>query len=238
MKLSRITESFSALYGTLIRPEKEFYHLNDRPIWFSSFLILCVGKMLVEYLHLSVELKVIASSVLSTLEPDKTETAMQFFSATSGIAIALMPAAIIIKNLITAGLLYGMINLWTDRVRFKKLFSVAIHSWIIVLIAKYCNLLILNLKGTDQLLYLDDLKVNLGLDILLKGNENIFIKTIFENITIFSLWYLVVLTIGVAIVSGMSLKKASIAVLFVWAMNICFRVGQAMWIRGIEASFR
>jgi hypothetical protein len=224
-------------FGVLYRPEQEFERIGTEPKWLGSYVYLCAGKMVVEYLHLLVLLPVIRMDFSNSLSPSTAERTLWSLKTTSYITLTLTPAEVIIKALITAGLLYWLIILIDTKVKFKKLLSAAIHCWIIVLIARYCNLLILYLKGSEQLAHLNDLQVNLGLDILLKDNESVVMRTICESMTIFSLWYLVVLIIGAAIVSGISRKKASLIVIFIWTMTVAWKTGLSMWNRIMEAPF-
>jgi hypothetical protein len=235
MREFRITAPLRQLYGTLVWPDEEFARLNAHPTWFWSYFYLCAGQVAVEYLHSRIELRILASDVFNNLDPGRLESTRAFFRVMSYITVGLAPVAIAIVSLVTAGMLYWLIRLSVDGLKFNRLFSIAVHCWAIVLIGRYCNLLILYLKGPKKLLYLDDLRVNLGLDVFLKGNENAVTKAILENITVFSLWYVVVLALGVSIVSGISKKKAAVAVAFVWALGVAWKVGQSMLVTTFQA---
>lgn len=53
---STIAAPLLRFFGVLYRPEQEFEHIGAKPIWLGSFVYLCAGKMVVEYLILIVVL--------------------------------------------------------------------------------------------------------------------------------------------------------------------------------------
>lgn len=216
-------------FGVLVQPEREFESLNARPRWFASFLYLCAGKAVIEHFHSLIELRVITSDAFGALDPDRLEKSVQFIKTMSYFTIALIPAVIIVKNLIVAALLYWLISLVNEEVQFRKIFVVSVHCWLIVLIARFFNLLILVLRGSENLVHLEDLDVNLGLDIMLRENQNPALRALFENINVFSLWHLTVLIIGVSIVASISKRRATMAAMFVWVLTVALKVGQSIW---------
>jgi hypothetical protein len=229
VKAFQVIEPLSDFFGILVRPEREFESLSARPRWFASFLYLCAGKAIIEYFHSLIELRVITSDVFSALDPDKLEKSAQFIKAVSYFTIALTPAVIIIKNLVAAALLYWLITLVSEEVQFRKIFIVSIHCWLIVLVARFFNLLILILRGSENLVYLEDLDVNLGLDIMLGESQNPVLRALFENINVFSLWHLSLLIVGISIVAGISKRRAAMAAMFVWVLTVALKVGQSIW---------
>lgn len=229
MEIYRFTRPLRSLFGVVVHPTTEFVRMKENDSWLGVYVYLCLGKIIVEMAHYFIEMKVIENLSFETLEPGKVETAVNFVKATGFFAAILIPGSIILKNLITAGIIYSLITFLSNRVEFKKVFSVSIHCWLILLIGRYFNLLILHLKGIENLSYLRDLKVNLGLDILLGGSENIVLTIILENITVFSIWHFIVMILGITIVANISRKMTIAIMAFVWIMGIAWKICYAFF---------
>ena len=190
MQLPTLLVPLSDMFRTIFAPKSEFVRVKEKTRWAGLFVYLCIGKIIVESLHYSIELKVLKTVTSGTLEAAQIERAFGFINMTAWFTVVLVPIFIIVKNMIIAGILYWLIVLLARNTDFKKLFSVSLRCWLIFLIGRYFNLAILYIKGTEQISHLEDLKVNLGLDIFLRGDESILLRTICENITIFSVWYI------------------------------------------------
>jgi hypothetical protein len=110
---------------------------------------------------------------------------------------------------------------------FKTLFSMNIHCGVIFLLGEVVNFLLIrtNILGD----YSTPLRGRfpVGLDILLLGaNEpNIYLSIILHSTSVFLIWYIVVLSLGIRVVTGTSKAKAIAIAATLWCTMVLLVLG-------------
>lgn len=111
-------------------------------------------------------------------------------------------------------------------VNFRTLFSVNVHCGIIFLLGEVVNFLLVraNLLGDDKFLLPN--RFPTGLDLLLIGGAkpDIYVLILLHSTSVFIVWYLVVLSLGIRISTGSSKIRSAVIAIGLW----CFTVGLAL----------
>ncbi len=184
----------------------------------NPFAVLGMGSVCASWLYSRIELGVIESSSLETLDPATADRLIAFLKLANAAILGLSPVVMLVKWLFAAGILYWLLVLVRDDVRFRSVLSVTAHCWIVTLLGEYMNVVILHLKRLFAGGLPGDPNVVLGLDILLGESDGIVLGTFFENITVFSIWYTCLMILGLSIVAGVSKRQAAFAVVFLWLL--------------------
>ncbi len=110
---------------------------------------------------------------------------------------------------------------------FKTLYSVNIHCGAIFLLGELANFLLIraNILGD----YSTPLRGRfpVGLDVLLLGVDepNIYLSIILHSTSVFLIWYIVVLSLGIRVVTGTSKAKAAVIAVTLWCMLVLLALG-------------
>ncbi len=104
---------------------------------------------------------------------------------------------------------------------FKGIFAQVVHAEVILTIMNLVNVVILHVGGVDRIDNVTDLQLFPGLDILLdnqSGDVPLFI--VLNSINLFSVWYLAVLSNGVAVATGGGRRTTAIVVSGLWLTGV------------------
>ena len=102
--------------------------------------------------------------------------------------------------------------------RFKSLYSLNIHCGVIFLLGEVVNFLLVRTNILAD--YTTPLRGRfpVGLDVLLLGVDepNIYLSIILHSTSVFLIWYIVVLSLGIRVVTGTSRAKAAVIAVTFW----------------------
>ena len=128
--------------------------------------------------------------------------------------------------LILAAVLYfTSILIGAEQAKFKTFYAVTVYSELILVLMGIVNILLLHIKGIDNLQHITDLQAIIGLDYFLSDKTtNIPLFTFLNSINIFSIWYIATLTLGVSIGTNFSRLKSALLVSTVWLLGLGFQV--------------
>ena len=109
---------------------------------------------------------------------------------------------------------------------FRTLFSINVHCGIIFLLGEAVNFLLVRarLLGDDKFLLPNRFPVGLDLLLLGRNQPSIYLAILLHSTSVFILWYLVTLSLGIRSATGSSTLRSTIITISLW----CFMVGLAL----------
>jgi hypothetical protein len=111
--------------------------------------------------------------------------------------------------------------------RFKSLYSLNIHCGTIFLLGEVVNFLLLRtpILGDHSTPLRGRFPV--GLDVLLLGvdDPDLYLSIILHSTSVFLLWYIVVLSLGIHVVAGTSKTKAAVIGTVLWCTLVLLALG-------------
>ena len=107
---------------------------------------------------------------------------------------------------------------------FKYIYAGVVHAEVILSLAGIVNIL-LYVRGIDNIQDPTDLVAVVGMDYFISDrSSNMPLFTFLSSINIFSIWYLVTLSIGISILTGFGKLKSGIVVTSVWLLSVGYQV--------------
>lgn len=228
--------NFIGSFNVFFTPLTIFNDLNKQPRWFTVFFIITGITIFIGYLSLPFKQEVMFSALSAQLGEARAQETLSNASRFAFLGLLIAPIPLLIKWVIVAALLYySVILIGSQHIGFKKIFSVVVHSELIFLFMGIVNVIILEINGIDSATSLTDLQTIVGLEyILTNKSQNIPLFTFLSNFNVFTIWYLVVLSLGLSIVSQLSKWKSAIIVSVVWFLGIGFQVGVAYLSKNLQ----
>lgn len=219
-----------------IAPTKVFEDLKNRPNWFIPFILITLLTIGVGYFLLPFKQEIMFSTLSAQIGEVRAQETLSNANRFAFVGLLFAPVPLLIKWLLVAALLYYAAILFdAHNVTFKKIFSIVVHTEFILLLIGIINILILEIKGITSVNNLSDLQTIVGLEYFLKNKTNdIYLFTILSNFNIFTIWYVIVLAIGLSIVSQLEKWKSSIIVSFVWLFGVGFQIAIAFLSANIQ----
>jgi hypothetical protein len=147
--------------------------------------------------------------------------------------ILFAPIVVCLVSLGTTILIYFLIHTLRDHDArpgsFKTVYALNLHCGAIFLLGEVVNFLLVrtNILG-DNTTPLRG-RFPLGLDMLLLGvdDPNLYLSIILHSTSVFLIWYLVVLSMGIRLVSGITKHRATIIVIVYWGTLVLMALGAA-----------
>ncbi len=214
-------------------PRAAFTELILQPNWFTVWLIIGVVLIGVGWAILPFSQQISHNKLLeSGMDDVQIEQSRGMVEGLSFVGLLFTPVPLLLKWLIFASVFYfGARFLGSpEALKFKPMFAVVAYSELILVFSELINAaLLLGFKQIDDVQDYTDLQVIPGLHLLF-GDETLGIPlfTFLSQIQPFFIWYLVVLSLGVAVVANLNRRRAEFLVVFVWLAEFGFRVVWAM----------
>ena len=138
-----------------------------------------------------------------------------------------IPVIVILFILFFAWLVSAMASMAGMRTKFRDIFSLMAACSLIPALQAIATYIVLHAKG-DEITSQDQLTPPFGLDIFLQNIHGALLGLV-NFFSIFEIWYLIVLTLGLAYLGKSSKGKAFFAITPAWLLPLVIKVVQAMF---------
>ncbi|MFA6468921.1 MAG: hypothetical protein WCW35_08480 [Bacteroidota bacterium] len=214
------------LTGIFYRPAATFHHLKVGsslviPVIILILLTLLSGELISPY-----KKHIIVTSLTEQMGETRARETVSQFGALSFILKLLAPVPTFVRVAVIACLmLIGDMAFRKTRLHYTMYFSATVYVEFILVLKDYIKLFFLYCKGIENMHTFWDLHLPIGLELLLPNwPEHIVLFTIASNVNIFVIWYVTVLTEGLATISTLRRWKAFVIVSGIWLLGIGFQV--------------
>ena len=183
------------LFNVLLEPTAVFERVREKPKFLAPFLVICALQMIIGFLNLpftQAAMHAMAASrpAAPAGAPDPTKFA--------AIGLLFVPVGLIIAYVISAGLLWILTSLMSGEAKFIPLLSVTTYASITGVLLATAGVVVLRLKGIDNVTSMADLQPALGLDLLVPEAGK-FLASVLKAINPFTIWGLILTAIGVTV---------------------------------------
>jgi hypothetical protein len=194
----------------LWRPRKVYENLKSKPYWAAPFILTVFGLVLLSLFNnaWSVQLSIVQMRLLLFNIVFTTLIVLFLWSV---VAVFLYLSIFIIDE--------------QNSVSFRSLFSIVSYCGVITMIAEIINFLLIHAKLIDDVLYSLPMQFPYGLDILtLTSNPHYALAYLLHSINPFTIWYYIILSMGLSIVAGLNKKEARMLSFTIFLCQVGFRV--------------
>lgn len=204
-------------------PESVAKRLNTRAAWLWPFLFVATGSVLIGFGLLPVTLKVIERSFPPNFPPEQLPETLANIARYQRIGIFVGALIVPLKWLIVAGVVYLSAVLLDVNVKFKSLFALVAQCSLISLLQAVMTFLIITLRA-DNVRTVQDLSPGLGLDLLVRP-ASAALAALVGYFTVFNIWHIIILGLGLHFLSGCTKKRAFAATALVWVFPLVLTLG-------------
>ena len=210
-------------------PSEAFTEIKKQPSWFTAFVIIAVVSIGIAWAILPFSEQMARAKMLeSGINEAQMEQGQAMVALFSSVGLLLTPLPLLIKWLIFAGLFYLGVRLLgnTEGLEFKPMYAAVGHAELILVFSNLINAaLLLCFKEIGDIKDVTDLHMIPSLHLIF-GSEEVGIPyfTFLHQMNPFSVWYLIVLSRGVAVVTDLSRQRAEWLVALIWLAGIGVQV--------------
>ena len=219
------------------RPRKAFTELEKNPSW--GLVSIIIAFVVISIAWVVLPLSIQLDSRYQMLESDIYDPQALQKRIKLGIfhfsGVVLSPIPLLMKCLIFSGLLYfGARWIGSPKAfKFRLMYAVVLHAELILVFSNLINTaVLLYFKKVDDIQNFTDFQVLPGLHLLL-GNQveaiPYFTFRFLSQFHLFSIWYLWVLSWGVAVITKLEMRISVFLTVTFWLAIISFRPLLSLW---------
>jgi hypothetical protein len=226
--------SIARVVGVLFSPTRTFEVIRERPTWLVAVVVLVAVSMISGYFvvqKLDIE-DVVRSSIGNSsrqLSEDQLEQAIAIQEKVIPVIsiagpVVFLPAAC----LLTALLFWVLLKMLGGEFSYKASFAATVHGLVPTGILALLGLPVVLSRselGYEEVRSGSILASNLA--VFASEETSNAMRTLLASFDVFSIWSVVLLTIGFGVVARVSRAKATAAVIGLWVVFILFKVGAA-----------
>lgn len=219
---------FSRIAGVFFSPSQTFADIARRPDWVVPVLVLLVvsyGAIFVMANKVDFTAAMRESMEQQHLSPDQQERAMRIGGVVAKSILYIAPFLGIGGLVIAAALLFLGLRMVGGQLTFLQSMAVTAYAWMPHALAGILAIVIGMTKKTitpEEMQYL----VHSNPAFLVHMKDNPILFNFLTGMDLFSIWVIILLTIGFSIAARVSKVKAFAVVFTLWAVYILFKVGQ------------
>jgi hypothetical protein len=206
-----------SLYEIFTDPAKVFARIDAGLPWWKPFIVVSVVAMAIGYIMVPFRRQAVMPT-LQQLPPEQMEQALENMRRFGAVGIVAIPIIMIVLYLIIAGITHIVINVMSQRASFKKTLSLLFFCGLIPLVEQIIATAIIASRGVESVESMADLKMSLGFAALMPNASGALVA-LAESLSLFQIWYYVVLVLGIAAIFKLSRKQAVIGILPIWLIS-------------------
>ncbi len=196
------------------------------PIITLTIIYLVAGYLMLPYTMSFIDLRMNQQISQANTPVEQAERARNVAHMIYQFLPVATPVIVILFILLFAWLVSAMASMAGLRTKFRDVFSLMAACSLIPALQQIATYVVLHTKG-DEITSQDQLTPPFGLDIFLQNIHGALLGFV-NFFSIFEIWYLIVLTIGLAYLGKSTKGKAFFAITPAWVLPLVIKVVQAM----------
>jgi hypothetical protein len=197
------------------------------PVITLSIIYVVFGYLMLPYTLAVVDLRISQQMSQNNVPAEQAERARNITHVISQFSVPATPLIIIGLLALFAWLVGAMGSIAGLRAKFRDIFSLMASCALIPALQYIATYIVVHAKG-DEITTQEQLMPPFGLDIFLQNIHGALFALV-NFFSIFEIWYLIVVTLGLAYLAKSSKGKAFFAITPAWVIPLILRVIQGMF---------
>jgi hypothetical protein len=209
---------WASLIDIFIDPVKVFKRIGAGLPWWQPFIVIAIASSAIAYFQQPINNQIFMLNERG-LSEEQLQAQGEMMEKFGSVGLILAPIVILLVYVILAALCNVAVNLTSGRSNFKKMLCLLNFTAIIGLIEQGLKMLIIHKKGIEEITSREDLYLtSFSLNIFAKTDG--ILRAVLESLSIFGIWFLILFTVGISVVYGISRKTALAPVIVVWVLGV------------------
>jgi len=215
----------NAMVDIFASPSDAFVSIHRQRRWAVPGAIVVAVSLVITYLLMPFTQKIIFDQMAAQIGAEKASRTIDLVRRYEYMNFMLVPVMLALKWTVLSALLFSSAVLFNgSSAKFSTVFSLVVHAEFIQLFMGIVNIILLQVKGAADISTFSDLYPIVGLEYFFRTTvHDAAVLQFLKGVNIFNVWYLTVLTAGVAKICGIPVWKASVIVLVIWAGGALFQ---------------
>lgn len=187
------------------------------PLIVASIVFIVIGYMMMPFTLQLADARIAAQNVPA----ERLENARNMAHTISNVIVFVVPVFLVLFTMLGAWLVAVTGSIVGLRAKFRDIFSIMMACSLISCLQYIANYIVLRTKG-DEITTQDQMTPPFGLDIFIPAHGALL--AILNFFSIFQIWYLVILALALASLSGSTKGKAFVAITPAWLVPLIFKI--------------
>jgi hypothetical protein len=207
-----------SLLDIYVDPFKVFRRVDAGLAWWKPFIVVCGVAIVLGYLMLPFQRRMIELNPRG-LSEEQLQRAVEGFSKFAPVTLIFIPVVLVITYLIAAGIVHLAVNVMSSRSSYRKTLSLMSFCGLITLLEQVIGTVVIKMRGVEGVESAEDLRFSLSLAPLIGSGKGL-LNAVLQSLSVFQIWYYVVLVLGIAAIFKVSRKAAAVPAVLIWILSI------------------
>jgi hypothetical protein len=216
-----IGEQIAAMFNMLIDPASAVKVVPAKFSWVLPLLVFSVAAGIVQFLNVDTIMRIMQYDPPGNMTAEQFEKALPMIAMTQKVTAFVMPIMFGVIIALSAALVLAAAAMTGVQIRFRDVFSILCYASIVHTLYVIASYVVVRLKG-DSLQSLAELRPGFGLDIFMPEGSNKLLVGVLNYFSVFTIWYIIVLTIAFAAYTSISKGKAFAVTSPAWILGLFF----------------
>lgn len=205
---------FASLVDIFVDPRKVFERIDSGLEWWKGFIVIVIVMLLLMWAQAPINMYVMSLNERG-LDEEQLELMMQNMEKFSFVKYIVAPIMILIIYLLCALVVNIAGNLMSGRSNYRKALGLCTFAGFIPLVEQIISVIIIRMRGVESIQSAEDAQISLSLAPLFSDAGNFF-TSLLKSLSIFSIWYYVVLVLGISAIYRINAKKSAVPAVILW----------------------
>jgi len=217
-------EQLSGMLNILIDPAAAVKQVRRKLSWLWPLLIVGVVTATLGYLNIPLAIRAMQMNPPGGMTAEQLERSMGMIQTMQKVGVFASPAIMAGMLALGAAILLGSCSVLGMRTTFRDLFSLVCHGSLIGMLQAIAGFVVVRMKG-DEIQTVEELRPSFGLGLFFHEGIGKPALAVMDYFSIFTIWYIVILSLALACLTGSSKGKAFAAAAPAWLIGLLFFVG-------------
>ena len=216
-----MADGLVGMMNVFVDPASTAKRVPSKLSWLWPVIVLTIAYITISYLMVPYAMQLVDAKMAErNLPPEQLQRAQTVAHTMTKYTAPISPIFGIGILALLALLIKAMYSTMDVRTRYRDVFSLLAACALIPMIQAVASYIVVRSKG-DEITTAEQLAPPFGLDLFMPGVKGVLFAIV-HFFSIFEIWYLVVLTLGMAYLTHSSKSKAFIAITPAWLLPLLF----------------
>ncbi len=211
---------FASVMDIFVDPNKVFGRIDRGIEWWKPFVLTAAVILIITWLNIPVQKQIISLNERGLTE-EQLEMAFENVDRFSLVGVILAPIGILALYLVVAFIVNLGANLLSGKSDYRKSLALVSFAGLISIVEQILIMLINRLKGVENISSAEEAREPISLAALFPDLEG-FWEVFLESLSVFSIWYYIILALGISAIFRVDIKKSYIPVVILWIISLGF----------------
>lgn len=217
-------EQLLGMLNIYIDPAAAVKQIRRKLSWLWPLLIASAVTVTVQYLSIPTAIRVMQLNPPGNLTAEQFERSLPMIQTMQKVGVFATPFIMAAMLALGAAVTLGACSLMGLRSSFRDLFSLASHCSLISMLQMIAGYFVVRMKG-DEIQTIQELQPSFGLGLFIHEGVSKPVMAVLNYFSIFTIWNIIITSLGVAILTGCSKGKGFAAAVPSWLLGLLFFVG-------------